>query len=75
MDFHTRVCEALCHLPAVSSSCWNPTVKTAQASVEEEAENEEEEEEERSGQTEGGRKRDGIREEKENGERGGEDGM
>lgn len=74
MDFHERVCEALCHLPAVSSSCWNPAVKTAQASVEEVAENEEEEEQRR-GQTEGGRKRHGIREERENGERGGEDGM
>lgn len=45
VDFHERVCEALCHLPAVSSSCWNPAVKTAQASVEEEEENR--------GQTEG----------------------
>lgn len=51
VDFHERVCEVLCHLPAVSSSCWNPAVKTAQTSVEEEEQNEEEEESR--GQTEG----------------------
>lgn len=50
MDFHEILCEALCHLPAVSSSCWNPVVKTAQPSVEEDEENEEEEES--GGQTE-----------------------
>lgn len=31
--FYEGVCEALCHLPAVNSSCWKPAVKNAQATV------------------------------------------